>query len=235
MFMPKQPAYRPGEEEVIASLHADWERLTDALAVNKEIGEAFFRDIIQAYCAPDRFYHRPPHLHQMLDIIATYKDQAGCLGVAELAVWFHDFVYDSRARDNEERSAQAAGQMLAAMQIPANLISSVQTLILQTKTHQPDANDLESRIFLDADLAILGAALVPYKGYARAIRQEYAWVPEAEYRLGRAQVLRNFLERPRIYLTDAMFAEREERARANLQWEIHVLQQEDPVGGERKP
>jgi predicted metal-dependent HD superfamily phosphohydrolase len=76
--------------------------------------------------------------------------------------------------------------------------------------------DRETAILLDADLAILGAAPERYARYAGAIRQEYAWVPEAEYRVGRVRVLDRFLARPRIFWTDLAYQEGEQQARANL-------------------
>ena len=78
-------------------------------------------------------------------------------------------------------------------------------------------------VLLDADLAILGAAASEYKAYSRAIRQEYSWVPDREYRWGRKQVLDRFLQRNRIYYTSELFLALEERARDNLQGEIRDL------------
>ena len=79
------------------------------------------------------------------------------------------------------------------------------------------------RLLIDADLAILGANAVDYDHYARAIREEYAWVPGVKYRAGRKKVLEGFLERERLYYTKALFQTRESAARANLRREIEWL------------
>ncbi|MBD3562876.1 hypothetical protein H6S82_29135, partial [Planktothrix sp. FACHB-1355] len=57
----------------------------------------------------------------------------------------------------------------------------------------------------------------------QAIRQEYSWLSDAEYRLGRKQVLAKFLQRERIYFTPQMFATLEVKARQNIQEEIKSL------------
>jgi predicted metal-dependent HD superfamily phosphohydrolase len=59
--------------------------------------------------------------------------------------------------------------------------------------------------------------------YAHAIRQEYAWVPEADFRTGRRRVLESFLQRERFYFTAGM-RDREPAARQNLAAELQSLQ-----------
>jgi predicted metal-dependent HD superfamily phosphohydrolase len=67
----------------------------------------------------------------------------------------------------------------------------------------------------------LGADEPVYRDYAAKIRQEYAWVPEPQYREGRRRVLERFLSRVRIY----QFLERlEGAARRNLAAEIVRLE-----------
>lgn len=102
------------------------------------------------------------------------------------------------------------------------LIQRVVGLILATQHHRSD--DLETALFLDADLAILGAEARTYQAYARAIRLEYAWLPEALFKARRAMVIRQFLSRERIYQT-AGFARLEQPARNNLQSELATLVQ----------
>ena len=75
------------------------------------------------------------------------------------------------------------------------------------------------------DLAILAAEEKRYARYAADVRKEYAWIPEADYRKGRTEVLKSFLARSQIYHTPVMFEEGEESARRNLRTEIGRLQQ----------
>jgi predicted metal-dependent HD superfamily phosphohydrolase len=78
-------------------------------------------------------------------------------------------------------------------------------------------------VLLDADLAILAATEAEYSRYAQAIRHEYAWLPENEYRAGRRGLLERFLALDRIYRTEKMFQAGEEQARRNMRKEIEGL------------
>jgi predicted metal-dependent HD superfamily phosphohydrolase len=147
----------------------------------------------------------------------------------QLAAWFHDVIYDSKAKDNEEKSAEYAAARLTSLEIPNNTVQSVQNLILHTKNHQAPPADIDSQILLDADLAILGASELEYKTYAQGIRQEYAWVADEVYRVRRRQVLQNLLQRETIYFTHQLFVKLESRARLNLQAEIATLSSQQGV------
>jgi predicted metal-dependent HD superfamily phosphohydrolase len=92
-------------------------------------------------------------------------------------------------------------------------------LIRKTKTHDA-GDDADAQVLIDADLAILGADEPAYRTYAEQIRQEYAWVPEPEYWIGRRRVLQKFLDRPRIY---HILSHLEAAARHNLAAEIARL------------
>ncbi len=59
-----------------------------------------------------------------------------------------------------------------------------------------------------------------YQSYAQQIRQEFAWVPEADYGQGRRRVLESFLGRPRIF---HFLSQLEDPARRNTAAEISRL------------
>jgi predicted metal-dependent HD superfamily phosphohydrolase len=82
-------------------------------------------------------------------------------------------------------------------------------------------------VLLDADLTILTANEADYDTYAAAIRREYAWVSDADFRAGRCCVLERFLARRSIYCTPMMRQHAEARARANLARELVQLAQKD--------
>jgi predicted metal-dependent HD superfamily phosphohydrolase len=207
----------------VEALRGAWLKLVLAFGVEVGTAWASFTDLAERYSAPARHYHNLGHLADMLRIVDGLRDLAQDLAAVLFAVWFHDAVYDSRAKDNEEQSASLAVDVLRGFGVPDDTVVRTADLILLTKTHLAAAHDMDAQILLDADLAILGADPVRYAAYAAAIRREYGWVPEEEYRVGRARVLRKFLERPRLYFTERMFKALETQARANLQAEIAAL------------
>lgn len=196
------------------------------------IPEPAFAELLTAYRDPRRHYHDIGHIEAML---AGLQDCRALLHDAEavqLAIWFHDAVYDAAAPDNEERSADLARQVLAG-QLEQERLRQVVMLILATRKHEL-AGDRSPReradmaYFLDLDLQILGAEATRFDAYEAAVRREYAHVPDAAWRIGRAAVLRRFMARPRLYFTD-LFAEKlEEGARDNLARSFAKLTEDDP-------
>jgi predicted metal-dependent HD superfamily phosphohydrolase len=165
-----------------------------------------------------RTYHNLRHVEAVLETAKRLLPQ-GNAHVA-LALAYHDAVYDPRAKDNEERSAQMARDELSGLGISHGDLDEIARLILLTKHHQVAEGDVVGSVVVDADLAILQASPEEYDRYAAAIREEYAWVPEEEYRVGRAKVLEGLMSRKlfRSALLD------EEMARANMRREIDRLE-----------
>jgi predicted metal-dependent HD superfamily phosphohydrolase len=186
--------------------------------------DRIFQLLVTAYTAADRHYHNLNHIQHLLTILDRFQDRIQDPIAVSLAIWFHDFVYDPQASDNEIQSARSAEQLLLTLGGSPDLIDRVQQLILATQGHQVDAMDLDRCIFLDADLAILGADVDRYQVYQRSIRQEYTWVSDDAYQVGRIQVLESFLQRDRLYYTDVLFAELESIARLNLVTEINTYE-----------
>jgi predicted metal-dependent HD superfamily phosphohydrolase len=185
--------------------------------------DLLFGLLVNAYSKPDRHYHNLNHIDRVLITIERFKLELQDPIAVKLAAWFHDFVYDPQASDNEAQSAELAKKLLTELNISAATIDRTQQLILATQGHQIDPNDPDRCIFLDADLAILGTDPAQYQTYARSIRQEYNWVSDVKYRLGRTRVLESFLQRDRLYYTDLLFDELESIARVNIKQEISEL------------
>jgi predicted metal-dependent HD superfamily phosphohydrolase len=177
--------------------------------------------------ATNRYYHTNQHVSNLLLILADlalyYNLSSEDLAILVLVAWFHDVIYDTTASDNEEKSATFAQEVLTNLRIAVAPLERVQQLILATKSHQALENDLLCKIFLDADLAILGSTTTEYADYAHGVRQEYAWVADKDYIAGRTGVLTQFLKRPRLYFTDYLYNRLEKRARSNIQTEITQL------------
>ena len=178
--------------------------------------QALLAELSAAYSEPHRRYHTLPHIAHCLAELAKAWQYAVNLNEVRWALLFHDAIYDPRREDNESRSADWACRVLDELQRPEDEKARIRGMILAT-AHANEPRTADEALVLDVDLSILGADAAKFDDYDRAIRVEYEWVPEADYRKGRAGILRSFLERERIYHT-AFFRRRYEKAaRANLQ------------------
>jgi predicted metal-dependent HD superfamily phosphohydrolase len=206
-------------------LRHGWARLLDRYKVAAAAAAPVLDVLVAAYSAPDRHYHNLEHLDEIFRVAGRLATITADPSPLNLAIWFHDAVYDSRAKDNEYRSANLVETLLGPVGVPQSAIDRVRQLVLAT-AHLTDARgpgDRDAAILLDADLAVLGSTEDRYRRYAADIRKEYSWVPDADYCQGRAKVLEHFLKRPRIFWTDVMHEEAEGPARANLQAELGWL------------
>jgi predicted metal-dependent HD superfamily phosphohydrolase len=210
------------EPGALDRLRAEWDALLGPFGCSADARRQAFADLVSRYGTPDRHYHTLRHIASVLDALPGDPVTGEHAAALRLAAWFHDAVYDTRADDNEQRSAASAGSVLRALAVPECVVKETGRLILLTKTHRTTAADTAGKHLIDADLAVFGAPVAEYDAYAGAIRREYAWVPEAAYRAGRRRVLERFLGRTRIYLTEGS-AGREEVARRNLARELAAL------------
>lgn len=177
-------------------------------------------ELTALYLAPDRHYHGIRHIEALLALLGAHRQAFADPEAAEAAIWFHDAIYDSRRKDNETASAALAADRLKA-HVDAPRLARIVRMIEATATHEvPEFEDGTARqdaaLFLDMDLSILGAPAEVFEAYEAAVRREYGWVSDADWRAGRAAVLKNFLARPRIFHTDIFAEFFEAPARENM-------------------
>jgi len=193
---------------VAPELTARWQRLASTWGAPTEIVDAVYADVVTRYGEPHRRYHTLEHV---AEVLAVVDELDGALEV-EWAAWLHDVIYDVRAADSEARSAGYAGEVLAQLRAPDDVIREVQRLVELSATHAVVGGDKHGAVFVDADLAILASAPERYDRYARDVRAEYEHIDDAAWRTGRRAVLESLLTR----VTD-------DRARSNLARELATL------------
>ncbi|HPF39701.1 MAG TPA: N-methyl-D-aspartate receptor NMDAR2C subunit [Phycisphaerae bacterium] len=198
-----------------------WNQLCERIGIPAVDGAAIYGCIDALYRHPPRAYHSLRHVESMLVDFEAVTDGAEAPERVALAIWFHDCVYVPQLADNEARSADVADLLLRSW-LGSEDRDALRALILATR-HDSGAETPDERLLVDLDLAILAGGPTTYDAYARAIRQEYAAVPEADYAAGRAAVLDAFLSREAIYSTPRFRREREAPARANLRRELDAL------------
>ena len=197
-------------------------------SINKQQWQSCWQEIEKLYSSADRHYHTLTHINMMAKSMERFSTNEANPEII-CAMIYHDAIYDTRKKDNEERSAELAVKRLAELGLDKSIRETCSTLILCTKKHEPISpqisNELAelSEFFLDLDLLILGTDPSTYDKYSENIRKEYAWVPEAEYVMGRSLVLKSFASRPQIFFTQEIRNLYEAEARTNLGREIAFL------------
>jgi predicted metal-dependent HD superfamily phosphohydrolase len=185
--------------------------------------EELIAQLTAAYGEPTRAYHNAVHIAEVLGWFDRIVDELGWLEAAEVyvAMVFHDAVYQPGAKDNEARSAKwartaklAADERTDAMMVDRDRVAEL--IELTAKHGHVTKADHDAALFLDSDMAILGAAPAAFDAYDRAIAAEYNHVPADAYRQGRRTFLEGLLGKPRIYLSDYFHRRLDAQARANL-------------------
>jgi len=207
----------------VTALRQTWQELMSPYCTNEELINSEFDKLIGQYATPGRHYHNLQHIEALLTLQEVYAAAIRNNEVLQLAIFYHDIIYNVLKSDNEEQSALAAGAFLQQTTFPPYLIVTVMDYIRATKTHTGDEHDDDLDFLLDFDLSILGSPANVYSQYAQQIRQEYSVYPDEVYNPGRKQVLTHFLEKPVIYRTAVFREQYEAQARQNIALELQGL------------
>ena len=198
-----------------------WSRLCEAVGALCD-ADACFDRLIAAYSEPHRRYHNLRHIAECQQEFDAVRDRISSPDSIELAIWFHDAIYDTKVSDNEEKSAEWSREFLSGAGVNKSIVEQVSNLVLATKHHDIRL-DPGAPALVDIDLSILGQPQKRFWEYEAQIRAEYAWVDAATFSQKRAEILETFLTRKRIYATDWFFDRYEQQARQNLQASIARL------------
>lgn len=173
-------------------------------------------ELTSRYSESHRAYHNTEHI---AEVLAWYDQVARDVGWVQprdvyLALCFHDAIYDATAKDNEAQSAELARSLIGASQRVVDLIELTArhgSLAVADLAGDPDA-----ALFLDCDMAILGASPARFDRYDAAVRIEYRHVPDEAFAAGRRGFLAKVWALPRIFFSDYFHDRLDAAARANL-------------------
>jgi len=208
---------------LIDRLRREWHADLEPFAASADDIDAGFDDLVERYGERHRRYHTIEHVATVLRTTESLAGLAADLPAVRLAAWYHDIVYDPEQSGNEARSAVLAAAHLTGLSVPAETVQETARLIELTATHQVERTDRNGAVLMDADLWILAVSPDRYDRYRAGVRAEYANIDDRAFDAGRAAVLRRMLARPHIYCTRDFRAEREPRARWNLERELAEL------------
>lgn len=211
----------------MAELKARYIGLMARFNVPASRAERAFERVIEGYRNPPRFYHTIDHVADVLahlDWAAEHvanvtalpaDDRQTFLDSIELAIWYHDIVYDAAAHDNEAESAKFMVEEAEKLRIDPATVREAAQAILITADHS-SAKTLAERMIADCDLHSLGVSWEQFAHNSAMIRKEYAHVPEAAFFEGRKKFMASLLDKAPLYKTKAFVDRYEQQAEDNI-------------------
>lgn len=184
---------------------------------------SLYETIADKYSEPHRRYHTLEHIQHCLSQLDEARHLADDPDAIELALWFHDLIYDPTADDNERRSAETFDSLLGAL-MPAERAVHVRRLIVDTE-YPSEPGDRDGKLMVDIDLSSFALPWDQFMRDTEDIRSEYSHVPEKQFYAGKLKFLDKLLSRPRFYLTDHFHDRLESQARANIERHIREVRE----------
>lgn len=189
--------------------------------------------VIDAYNESHRKYHNLEHIGSILSKIPLFVQEYN-MGYRnnqflEIIAWYHDVVYVPGYSENENDSSTKLtvdySNALIKLDDPINFpvsdeVNEMCNTIYSTKYHRWPPSWLGA-IFFDLDLADMGTD--SYVENSFKIREEFGEFSDLEWLAGRQKFLSDFLSRPFIYHTSLGYKLWEEKARRNMENELHFL------------
>ena len=162
------------------------------------------------------------------DLLSRWRSLAGegadPLGEALIRAWDEP----QRVYHDQSHSADWARTGLAHS---PELATRVADVIAMTKNHAEGEASGDAALFLDMDIAILGAPWETYCAYAAGIRREYPHIVDPAFAAGRGAFLEKQLQHTRTFRTDFYESELGETARTNMRWEFEEMRKGRMVKG----
>lgn len=198
----------------------------------REGGKDVLLRLIGEYGSQGRYHHTLRHVVEVTKVLCDYRNKLPNFTTAVCAALWHNIVYDARRDDNKERCVKRWFFDADSLAVRLAKKERVAQLIMATKSLETSDGATDMKFFLDANLSFLGQSSKRYAEYMNGIRHEFAHLTEDKYRKERLDVLRLFLGRDKIYLTQSLREKYEKNARRFIKEEIKILESPDTFHGE---
>ena len=210
------------DEQNLQLLERSWRRSFLTYPFSQNQSDSLFAQLLKGYSESQRSYHTLQHLIECLTKFEQVLEQTVHPRDVEVALWFHDAIYDMKGHDNERLSADWAKKCVLDAGGTVDEGNRIYHLILITQ-HSALPQTCDEKVLVDIDLSILGESTERFDEYDLQVRQEYAWVADDIFKEKRREILEVFLARPQIFNSEYFFMHFERPARQNLKRAISQL------------
>ena len=176
---------------------------------------AIHQRLVNGYNEPQRHYHTLAHIDHCLSMFEQCKSLATNPDALEIAVWFHDVIFEPGKPDNEALSAKLYEELSAGVHAD-EFRALVGRLIMATLHNQRSPDDNDTGYMVDIDLSSFGLPWEEFLRDSRRLREESAELSDADYYQKQGAFRSCLLARPRFYQTDFFRQRYEQQSRDNL-------------------
>ena len=199
------------QERLATRFPALWAR---CLERSEQEGADALNQLLHLYAEPHRHYHTLGHIRHCLNEFDPASALMDHPDAVELALWFHDAIYVSGAKDNERRSADLFREY-SRQRADAALQQRIDALIMAT-THSEAPRQRDEQFIVDIDLSSFGLPWEAFMRDGQRIRAEFPHLEDQDYYSGHLRFLRRLHNRPSFFFTDRFQQRYERAARENI-------------------
>lgn len=180
-----------------------------------------FGKVLAHYSESHRRYHTPQHIEHCLrqfdHAVAHVKEQ----DTVEMAIWFHDIIYDIPPTQNELKSAQLF-RSITKDRIDPTLCQNVYDMILITM-HKVTPTRNDEKLLVDVDLSSFALPWEEFKKDSENVREEFSNKSDQDFYSAHIKFMQSLLDRPSFFSSDFFREKFEANARENVQRLIEEL------------
>ena len=195
-----------------------WGRCANAASA----AEPIYEQLAASYAEPHRRYHTGNHIDHCLRQLDLGRDGIEDADAIEMALWFHDVVYDPKASDNESRSADRFSCLARDVMKP-ELERQIHRLIIITIHSNPPVS-VDEKTIVDIDLSSFGLPWDQFSKDSENVRAEFAHLSQEVFAERNIKFLQSLLDRPTVFSTEFYRNRYEDISRENIRKQIEALQ-----------
>ena len=175
--------------------------------------EKVFAELVTLYGEPHRRYHTLAHVDECLERFDCIRPMVQDPAAVELALWFHDVIFDAGSKHNERHSAEYYVERAEGS--TPRFQRRVCRMILASN-HSGAAMHRDQGYVLDIDLAGFGHPGTRFRSTTDLVRAEYPHQSDAGFAESMAGFMTGLVSRPRIFCTEYFREACEANARRNI-------------------
>ena len=180
-----------------------------------------FDELVELYSQPHRCYHTMSHIDHCLTQMDVGAKAMGGNDAVEMALWYHDAVYDPRSNDNEQRSAELFTKRAQAVVADGFCAAVCRLIDVTTHRNSPAADD--EKFVVDVDLSGFGMPWPEFNDDSARVRRECSHLSDSQFETQQCRFLQCLLDRKSVFSTDFFRDRYEVIARANISRQLAIL------------